>query len=230
MRKAYDAPFLPMKMCNFASEKADKMDKAHFSLTHLTTALPRAEYVRDYRDTARFTSYCAQCGQYGRRWSCPPYDFDVEKRVEQYETVVIIGTKITFEKTLQQVYPTAQERNQISNDAMRYAGKVMQRQHEKWEAQYPGSYSFISANCFLCGDTPCARLEGKMCRHPERMRHSLESCGFDIGKTATSLLGIDLKWARGNELPEYLMLVTALFLPQSYMSNGDLSFDTPKID
>ena len=55
-------------------------------------------------------------------------------------------------------------------------------------------------------------MKNEPCRHPEQMRHSLESVGFDISKTASQLLGMELKWATGIELPEYLVLVTALFV------------------
>ena len=156
-----------------------------FTLTHVTATIPLEDYVRDYRDKERFMGYCKQCGQYGKRWSCPPYDFDVDTYIAGYQQVMILGTKTI---------------------------KLMDECHRQLEKEYPGSLSFTGAKCFLCTPEPCARLKNEPCRHPEQMRHSLESVGFDISKTASQLLGMELKWATGIELPEYLVLVTALFV------------------
>lgn len=51
------------------------------------------------------------------------------------------------------------------------------------------------------------------CRYPDRIRPSLESLGFDIGKTASELLGIELKWSEpgSSGLPEYFTLVSGFF-------------------
>ena len=57
---------------------------------------------------------------------------------------------------------------------------------------------------------PCARQDAKPCRHPHDVRVSLEAVGFNLGKTTSQLLGIDLKWGGKDRLPEYITLVTAL--------------------
>lgn len=183
-----------------------------FTLTHVTATIPLEDYVRDYRDKERFMGYCKQCGQYGKRWSCPPYDFDVDAYIAGYQQVMILGTKITFDEAYRHSFATAKERNEASNEAMEAAIKLMDECHRQLEKEYPGSLSFTGAKCFLCAPEPCARLKNEPCRHPEQMRHSLESVGFDISKTASQLLGMELKWATGIELPEYLVLVTALFV------------------
>ena len=188
------------------------MNHEAYTLTHMVANIPLEEYVRDYRDKERFMGYCTQCGQYGKRWSCPPYNFDVDEYIAGYQQVLIIGTKITFEASYRHSFTTAKERNEASNEAMKTAIRMMDECHRKLEEENPGSLSFTGAKCFLCEPEPCARLMNEPCRHPEQMRHSLESVGFDISKTASQLLGMELKWATGVELPEYLILVTALFV------------------
>ena len=49
------------------------------------------------------------------------------------------------------------------------------------------------------------------CRHPERVRPSLEACGFDLCRTTESLMGIPLRWSTDGRLPEYLTLVSGFF-------------------
>ena len=56
--------------------------------------------------------------------------------------------------------------------------------------------------------------EALPCRHPERVRPSLEACGFDLERTASELFGIEMRWGRNGLLPEYLTLVCGLFHSQ----------------
>ena len=51
------------------------------------------------------------------------------------------------------------------------------------------------------------RLEERL----ERVRPSLEACGFDLERTASELFGIEMLWGRDGRLPEYLTLVCGLF-------------------
>ena len=67
---------------------------------------------------------------------------------------------------------------------------------------FPGS-------CLLCPS--CTRTEGAPCLYPKKVRPSLEACGFDIGKTTTELLNIELKWGESGKMPEYITLVSAVF-------------------
>ena len=43
------------------------------------------------------------------------------------------------------------------------------------------------------------------------MRHSLEAYGFDVAKTIKYLFEIELKWSKEGMIPEYIVLVSALF-------------------
>ena len=54
---------------------------------------------------------------------------------------------------------------------------------------------------------------GKPCRHPEQLRHSLESVGFDVVAISRDLLGLELEWSKDGSLPKHLTLVTALMQP-----------------
>ena len=71
-------------------------------------------------------------------------------------------------------------------------------------------FGFVGT-CPYCGSAPCARISGKPCRHPEKVRPSLEAFGFDMSKTAKDLLGLEIKWSQGELIPEYLTLVCGVF-------------------
>ena len=68
----------------------------------------------------------------------------------------------------------------------------------------------------------CSRPDGMPCRHPRLMRCSLESWGFDLGRTTSELLGIDLEWSAKGKLPDSLTLVTALFSPSELPQADEL--------
>jgi predicted metal-binding protein len=71
-------------------------------------------------------------------------------------------------------------------------------------------YGFVGT-CPYCGDAACARIDSKPCRHPDKVRPSLEAIGFDISKTSKDLLGLDIKWSQDGLIPEYLTLVCGIF-------------------
>ena len=74
-----------------------------------------------------------------------------------------------------------------------------------------GLGAHCAMSCPYCNNEPCARIEGKSCRHPDKVRPSLEAFGFDVGKTAKDLLGVELKWSQDGLIPEYLTLVYGIF-------------------
>ncbi len=67
------------------------------------------------------------------------------------------------------------------------------------------AFAFVG-ECLHC-TAPCARLTGAPCRHPDRLRPSLEACGFDLGRTSSELLDTELLWSSDGHLPRYLTLI-----------------------
>ena len=59
----------------------------------------------------------------------------------------------------------------------------------------------------------CTRLEGKPCRHPGKMRYSIESLGGNVGTTLSELMEIELEWIQEGRLPSYFVLVSGLLRP-----------------
>ena len=79
------------------------------------------------------------------------------------------------------------------------------------ERKYGGrSFAYIG-KCLHCPNNECTRNCGTPCRHPEKVRPSLEAFGFDIAKTLAELFNIELLWGKDGKLPEYLVLVSGFF-------------------
>lgn len=58
-----------------------------------SVVLPMADYIREFRDAGRFIEYCKACGQYGTCWACPPFDFDTDKVLGRYDSILLVAVK-----------------------------------------------------------------------------------------------------------------------------------------
>ena len=171
----------------------------------LTATISADEYIRSFRDPEKFLELCRECPNYGRSWGCPPFGFDQEKYMRQWENVRLVAVKIIPD---QPGLPLGSAQDFIRPERVR-----IERMQLAWERQMDGrSFAYVG-KCLYCDS--CTRPEGQPCRHPELVRPSLEAFGFDITKTLDRLFGIDLLWGADGCLPPYLTLVSAFFY------NGD---------
>jgi len=178
--------------------------------THITS-LNVSDYTENYRDADKFIVFCKQCNRYGNCWACPPYDFDTRNYILKYNKVYIIGTKIIISKETRLNYKSAEENKIIGAEIIASVRKNLDEQLLKIESEIPESRAFFAGTCHICNREDCTRILNKPCIYPDKIRHSLESFGFDIGKTTEKLLNIELKWSDNGLLPEYLTLVSGLF-------------------
>lgn len=190
---------------------------------------PMADYMRGFRDVSRFEEYCKVCGQYGTCWACPPFDFDTDGYLARYENILLVAVKIDVpcrSEKIPELGKTDDSEILPANDGiadiaierrmklLEQTRVVMDRELLEKETRLHGR-AFFAGTCLLCGQGAeqgggCTRREGLPCRHPDKVRPSLESMGFDIGKTAKELFGLELKWASDGMLPEYYVLVGAV--------------------
>lgn len=183
----------------------------NYTLTTKEATIGADEFIRRYRDVERFEAFCKQCPSYGRVWSCPPFDFYARSVSDGFKTVILMGTVIEFDEQTRAACTTAEQSSAVGRETMERVWKdLLPHLYEK-ECDTPGSRCF-TFRCVLCPEG-CTRPEGKPCRHPEMMRHSLESVGFDIVAMTRDLLGIELEWSTDGSLPHHLTLVTALMCP-----------------
>lgn len=198
-----------------------------FTLTHNTALLSAEEYIRDYRDPEKFISFCQQCERYNNCWACPPFDFNTTAYISGFKQAHIIGTKILFSSSIRENCTTIEQRKALSLQAIEATRKIIDSQLLFLEHEYPGSLVFYAGTCHLCPSGSCTRGKQHPCRYPRKIRHSLESMGFDIGKTTSELLHIELQWSNDAQLPEYLTLVSGFFTKQALLL--PIKFNTDSI-
>ena len=164
-------------------------------------------YINEFRRTDYFIEFCQQCKNYNHRYGCPPFYDKTLSIVEGYEKVRIMGVKI--------VPNNKQLPLSAANDLMEPVITEMNEELLELEKSL-GGYAFgFVGTCPYCSGAPCARISGEPCRHPDKVRPSLEAFGFDMSKTAKDLLGLEIKWSQGELIPEYLTLVCGVFYQKS---------------
>lgn len=181
----------------------------NYTVSNKQVTLRAEELIARYHDVERIRQFCLQCPGYDRTWCCPPFDFDPKSVTDGFKTVTVMGTTIEFDEETRAACMTADESAAMGRHAMREVWSSLLPQLYEMEHEMPGSRCF-TFRCSLCPEG-CTRPEGKPCRHPDKMRYSLESVGFDLEAMMRELLGIELEWSTDGSLPKHITLVTALF-------------------
>lgn len=179
----------------------------NYTSERYTAEVDAKAYIRDYRRADYFLELCRKCPNYGRRYGCPPFEEEPLENIKNYSIVRIIGVKII---------PSDSHLPLASASAlMEPVTKELNEELLEMERLLQGKAFGFVGSCPYCGGLPCARIKGEPCKHPDKVRPSLEAIGFDISKTARDLLGIDIKWSKNDYIPEFLTLVCGLFYQQS---------------
>jgi predicted metal-binding protein len=184
-----------------ALERGDHKERPTHVEEH-TVTIGVDEFIQRFRNEEVVGGYCRECENYGRSWGCPPFDFDVEERLRQYNNVLLIATKITPQK---QGLPISAAQELLIPERKRIDKRLLEleQEHNGLACSYVGK-------CYYCGDESCMRTCGLPCRLPDKVRPSLEAYGFDVSRISRELLGIELQWGKDGLLPRHLVIVCAL--------------------
>lgn len=162
----------------------------------------------------RFLDCCRSCPNFGQVWSCPPYSFDPLSIWNSYDTVQICCRQICFnDEALQIAYPP-QELGQISKELLQREQDALLEKMMELERQNRGSMALAAGSCAACAPMDCSRKTGGCCRHPEKIRYSLESLGADVGRIVEEQFGLKMLWGQEGHLPEYYLLVAGILKNQ----------------
>lgn len=170
-----------------------------YSLEYFESEIDVETYIQEYVDVETFLQLCQECPNYESVWSCPPYDFDPYDVWRDFDTLTVCGYRIT--------YSDDRTEPEMNKALFEVKCKLTEELYEL-EKKYPGSMSLSAGSCHLCEG--CTRPTGQPCRHPDKMRYSIESIGGNVGKTISELCGIEIEWIEEGKLPEHFVLVGGL--------------------
>lgn len=166
-------------------------------------------YLRTGVDVEKFLGYCKACPNYSTRWACPPFAFDPMEIWRKYRTLRLYARVLVPE-------PGAETGAVL--EGMKREKQVLLKELLTLEKTVPGSLVLSAGSCDICGT--CVRQEGTPCRHPEKLRYSIEALGGDVAGTAERYLHRPLLWIRDGRLPAYLTLVGGLLTMEEPPGSG----------
>lgn len=166
------------------------------------------DYVKDFVDVNYFLEFCKNCPHYENNWGCPPFDFDPIDLWNKYKTFSIIGIKIIFDDDIVDKTYSSDELSEIMSKSIRIEKNKLFNRLLEMEKDIEESTSVVAGTCNICNE--CGRENGEKCRHPDKLRHSVESLGGNVEKTVKELLNLDILWVEDYKLPKYLTLCCGL--------------------
>lgn len=174
----------------------------------MKSVIPVEKVLAEYVDAPKFLQACAECPNYGKIGSCPPYAFNVIDYWKEYKTLELLAIKAYI--------PEEMRAETFSDDALRTKTREifesmrfeLDDRLEKEERETPNSRMLSAGKCIRCEDCACAH--GLPCRFPDKIRYSVESIGGDVVKLMRDAFHTEILWAQNGHLPEYLTLVGGL--------------------
>ncbi len=177
-------------------------------IEEVSAVIELKKYIEEYRDVEKFLGFCHECNGFGKTWACPPYEKPIGFDGLNYAHIV--GTKIYVSEEMRKIEMTKEKLTAAVEEILLPVRLQLDQRLLELEKLNEGSRAHFAGSCRRCATGTCTRPSGKPCAKPNEMRQSLEAIGFDIAKTGSELLGIELKWSE-KYLPEYFTLVYGLF-------------------
>lgn len=181
-----------------------------YTVKPLESVISTGKFTKDYVDEQRFLECCKECPNYGAKWSCPPFAFDVLEFWRSFGTLRLFGTKIILgapaaggDYSSPEI--SAMIRRVLQSEKRKLMGRLLMMENE-----LSGSVALSAGSCDECAE--CTRKSCAPCRRPEVMRHSIESLGGDVGAVSKTLLGTEIRWVKNSRVPEYMVLVGGLLI------------------
>ncbi len=171
------------------------------NVTYYTATRSVDEITNRHMRFDELAECCRQCPRYGSTWKCPPWDYDPQERLKSYKQITLLMARIEVPQGV---------KNETAHELLRPVRQHIHQTLLKDEANRDASFALLLAgSCDHC-DTPCARLSGESCRHPELVRPSLEGWGIDVTSIAREIFNTEIEWGTNGYLPPQLILMAAL--------------------
>lgn len=180
--------------------------------------------LEEYHQLRKTRRYCSACPNYKKYWSCPEYAFDEALFLKEFKYMYLIAREYEIPREDKQKVIGIQAVAEYCKQAMQALKVESWKDLLEMEAEFPGTLALMPGNCHVCdlSGEGCARPSGQKCRHPEFMRFSLESLGFDVDAICKYEIGVLLLWPKEGHLPDKLCGVMAI------MSNEMIPMDAIK--
>ena len=183
------------------NEFEHKTDNNKFIIKSYIDSIKTCKVEHDYELTSY---YCETgCKNYRGKYSCPPFSDNFSNLEDKYGSMVVLAFVIPYidvEKTFNMVKAA----NVICKTKQRHV-------LDKMAKNFKGYKILENGSCRLC--KTCALQTKEPCRHPDKMRYSLESTGVRVDKLVKKLFNIDLNWyykGQKDNFPQFQCVVSGI--------------------
>lgn len=120
-------------------------------------------------DPQTVESYCRSCKNYDVHFSCPHHYFHIPDYLKQFRYALVVAHAIGIDSTQPETLAKHFHSFKQRLDQVLF----------KHEFEFPGSQAIIPGQCQIC-QPACETTSLASCPHPDLMRYSFESLGFDV--------------------------------------------------
>lgn len=143
------------------------------------------------------------CRNYNQKYSCPPLSPSFKLVTKDKPYLFVLMLKIDLSQLSNFNY-AEYHKLRIGNAVIKpRIEKIMRLLEKEFNTKY-----ISTGTCRLC--KPCQKKLQKPCKHPDKMRFSLESLGVDCNKLSKDVFNIPLLWFANKTCPKYTAVVCAL--------------------
>lgn len=154
----------------------------------------------------RFTHLCKDgCRNFNRKYSCPPLSPEFNQIAKNFKYAHVFFYKVDLAE-YPQTYNSIRMVNAVVKSKQR---KLTNRISKKLTQEGTPHRILENGSCRLC--KKCAYTSKEPCKHPDKMRYSLEATGVDVNELCLTCFGMSLQWyKKGEKYPEYQGVVSAV--------------------
>lgn len=171
--------------------------------------LKSIDTLTKYFEGERLAETCKKgCPNYGMKWSCPPFAVPFSNLAKRYTYafLLIFSTEMKYYEDIKNKYLAVKAANVTLKSTIEKSTRDL-------EIVTKG-YTLLSGSCRLC--KPCYCKMGKPCKHPDRMRYSMEATGLNVQRLSLDFLEHELLWYKDKTLPRYTSAVTLVLYNEDF--------------
>lgn len=168
-----------------------------------------SEYAKEYVNVEQFLQYCKQCHNYGNKWACPPFPFDVmEEYWNKYKYIHLFSLKMYVNEDFFTREMDAEEINRVVKDIWHQYCLAAGNWIFEVEKNNPGSVALDGGHCSRC--KKCSRMKNEPCRFGKAIRPAMDAIGANLVKTSEEIFNTKVLWITEGKIPEYFSFMVGL--------------------
>lgn len=150
---------------------------------------------------------CIGCRNFDKKYSCPPKSPSFEVLSKDYGYLLVNAFKVPYIE-LKKEYNSVRMANVVAKSLQR---KIFDKTAQELRENNLKFVILENGSCRLC--KTCALQKKEPCKHPDKMRFSLEATGVDVNDLVLKCFDFPLQWyykGKKEKFPEYQCVVSAI--------------------